>query len=317
MSTQQLSDASYYFQQTGSGAASLALAPQVGSLDSENADLNAAIRINAILQTTLDTPTIIQRFADELKTLVPFDSLSYRNLTRDIEITLGKPARHTCTYRLLVREESLGELTVTRKKKFSTRESVLAEYLLCGLVYPLRNGLMYQSALQAALRDPLTGTANRMAMDAALTREIHMARRHKTPFSLIVLDIDKFKSINDKYGHAVGDLALKSVADIVTKIIRGTDMLFRYGGEEFVVLLSNTTRKGTLLLAERIRQGIEQMAFRSGKGKIPVTVSLGVAALEPVDDNESLFDRADQALYRAKNEGRNCVRVAESELVIS
>ena len=172
------------------------------------------------------------------------------------------------------------------------------------------NALTYLSAVRAAQKDPLTGINNRAAMDSALTREIEMARRHRTPLSLIVMDIDKFKSINDTYGHTTGDEIIKAFTKVVDGIIRKTDMLFRYGGEEFVVIMSNTGRDGSMLLAERIRRGIERMEVLVPQRRSPVTVSLGVASLNGKEDGKALFKRADQALYQAKASGRNCVCLA-------
>jgi len=183
---------------------------------------------------------------------------------------------------------------------------------LVGLVCPLRNALTYLSAVRAAQKDPLTGINNRAAMDSSLAREIEMARRHRMPLSLIVMDLDKFKSINDGYGHATGDEIIKTFTKVVNGIIRKTDMLFRYGGEEFVVIMSNTGRDGSLLLAERIRRGIEKLEVLLPQARIPVTVSLGVASLNGKEDAKALFNRADQALYQAKAEGRNCVCLADS-----
>ena len=182
------------------------------------------------------------------------------------------------------------------------------EHAVCALIYPLRNALTYLAALRAAHRDPLTGTSNRAALNNSMLREVELARRHSTSLSMIVVDIDLFKSINDTYGHSVGDDVICSLTGIIDKIIRKSDMLFRFGGEEFVVLLSNTNREGALLLAERIRRGVEQTSVRTERRTIPITVSLGVATLAATDSAQSLFEKADKALYIAKSEGRNCVR---------
>lgn len=272
--------------------------------------LNRGLQIASILQTTLDINKIIELFAEEIKTSVPYASMSYRNLKHGIDITLGEPGRHACTYRLVVAGDLLGELTVTRRKRFANSDTVLLERLLCSLIYPLRNALMYSEALRAAFIDPLTGVNNRTTMSAVVKREIELARRHGTPLSLIILDIDHFKVINDTYGHATGDCVIKALADCVTDCIRRTDILFRYGGEEFTVLLSNTSTEGALLLAERIRRTVEKIQCPTNNLCLNMTISLGVAYLIPEDDDKQLFERADTALYRAKFEGRNCVRLA-------
>src|SRR3569623_1797933 len=138
--------------------------------------------------------------------------------------------------------------------------------------------------------------------------DIGKPARHSSSLSMIVGDIDLFKSINDTYGHSIGDDVIKSLTTVIGKAIRKSDMLFRYGGEEFVVLLSNTDRDGALLLAERIRRGVEQTSVRTQHRNIPITVSLGVATLGATDSAKTLFEKADKALYIAKSDGRNCVR---------
>jgi diguanylate cyclase (GGDEF)-like protein len=309
MSTPQLLDTARH---KDSNTLDLVLRPFAELGKSNNDKISAALRLNTVLQTTLDISTLIKLFADELIVLMPFDGFTYRNKAHDIEISYGKVGRHKCTYRLIVGDENLGEVLLSRRRKFQEQETTMVENLLIGLVCPLRNALTYLNAVRAAQKDPLTGINNRTAMDSALTREIELARRHRTPLSLIVMDIDKFKSINDTYGHATGDEVIKSFTAVVNKIIRKTDMLFRYGGEEFVVITSNTGTDGSLLLAERIRRAIEKMEIVKPDCKISVTASLGVASLHGKEDGKSLFDRADQALYEAKSTGRNCVCRAES-----
>jgi len=157
------------------------------------------------------------------------------------------------------------------------------------------------------LKDPLTGVNNRAAMDSTLSRELELARRHKTPLTLVTLDIDKFKRINDTHGHLAGDHVLKNVVNTVAECIRSSDILFRYGGEEFTIILSNTGIRGATLLAERIRKAIESRTITVNNQRIPLTISIGLATADASDTHESLFDKADAALYQAKSAGRNCV----------
>jgi diguanylate cyclase (GGDEF)-like protein len=291
----------------------LALRP-AAELITDNGRLSAALRLNTVLQTTLDIQALMKLFADELSLHLGYDGLTYQNAAREIEIAFGKAGRHSCCYRLLVGDEDFGEITLKRRRKFLENETQLMEHLLCGLVYPLRNALLYLDAVRAAHKDPLTGTSNRAALDNILPREVELSRRHRSALSMIVMDVDKFKSINDHYGHAAGDEVIKAFCQVVNQVIRKTDMLFRYGGEEFVVLLSNTGREGALLLAERIRREIERMKIRIGAHPVPVRVSLGVASLHGNEDGQSLFDRADAALYQAKSTGRNRVCLADADV---
>jgi diguanylate cyclase len=157
-----------------------------------------------------------------------------------------------------------------------------------------------------ALTDPLTGLFNRRAMDQRLD-EI-WAKPEEEGLAIVVMDIDFFKRINDTYGHADGDCVIRWVAATLCRCIRAGDSAFRYGGEEFMVLLPNTSLEGAVSLAESIRGRIEacHLAF-SSHWQVPLTVSLGVASRKQQDDPTSMFERADRALYQAKHDGRNRV----------
>jgi diguanylate cyclase (GGDEF)-like protein len=250
----------------------------------------------------------VDLFSDHLQNFVTHDGMLYRHDPLKLSHKQGTQARHRCTYTLNIGDEPLGELVFCRSKKFTTTETSLMEDYLCYLLYPLRNALLYQEALNLAQKDPLTGVYNRAALDEALEREISFARRQSGALSLVVLDIDHFKTINDQYGHIIGDCVLKSVVEQIQGCMRSTDQLFRYGGEEFVVLTRNTDARGACLLAERIRKTVEESSCSCSGAEIPVTLSAGVSTLRDHDLPVTLFAHADQALYLAKDRGRNQVR---------
>lgn len=268
------------------------------------------------LQTTLDIDQLLNLFSTHLKTVVPHAGSSFCNERLGIELSLGEHGRHVCAYNLELENESLGEWRMSRNRRFTEPELAHAEALLCRLLYPLRNGLKYREALSYAHTDQLTQTGNRNALLNSLQRELDLARRHQTPLSIILLDVDHFKSINDNFGHDTGDAVLRSVARAIKDSVRGSDILFRYGGEEFVILLSNTSQDGAANLAERVRIMVET-SFRELRGSdLCVTLSLGVAMMIPGETHVELLRRADQAMYQAKHGGRNRVvtaTAAESE----
>ncbi len=280
-----------------------------GSADAEKsgADLGRALELTTILQSTLDMESLFQLFAREVKKHIACAGIHYTNAQIDVAYEFGSEARHKCHYRLIVGSQKLGELTVFRGVAFSEKETVTLEYLLSALLYPLRNAILYLQALQTALTDPLTGINNRAAFASCIQRELDLANRHKTPFSLLIADIDHFKKLNDTYGHLYGDCVLREVAQKIQQCIRSTDMVFRYGGEEFAILLSNTPYAGANLTAERIRFAIAKKLKKSESNAASVTISIGGAELREDDTSISLFKRADAALYQAKNAGRNCV----------
>jgi diguanylate cyclase (GGDEF)-like protein len=164
---------------------------------------------------------------------------------------------------------------------------------------------------QLATTDSLTGLANRRSLSERLDQEIYRAQRYGIPLSLILFDIDHFKRINDGWGHAAGDQVLGEIARETQHLLRRTDLVGRYGGEEFVVLLPETELAEAMSLARRLNWQISQkvIVFKRGSPLV-VTVSAGVAALAPDENGEKLIQRADQALYRAKEGGRNRVEAA-------
>ncbi len=159
--------------------------------------------------------------------------------------------------------------------------------------------------------DDLTGLGNRRAFDETIAREISRAVRDKTPLVLVVFDLDRFKPINDTYGHKGGDEMLKSLARIIRAAIRENDFAARYGGDEFVLVLSNTNlHQATVLVARLQEMAKELRAYWNGK-TFTTTISIGVAEMVVGESASYFFDRADKILYLAKNAGRNCVRYAQ------
>ena len=264
------------------------------------------------LQTTLDIDQILDQFESHLKSAVPHSGFAFTNADVGLTTSGGTEDKHSCSYKLQLDEEYLGDWKATRNLPFSELDLARIEAYLCRLVYPLRNALLYRKALQSAFLDPLTKTRNRSALFSSLQREGELAKRHDQPLSVVMLDIDHFKAINDTYGHAAGDAVLQQVAECITKTVRTSDVVFRYGGEEFLILLANTTQEGALHLAERIRSELQNHPCFAGVGDpLRVTASLGVASLNANDSKEVLVSRADHALYRAKHEGRNRVALAK------
>ena len=165
-----------------------------------------------------------------------------------------------------------------------------------------------QSLLEINMQDSLTGTYNRRYLEVYLKQEFEKYRRYSRGLSLVMLDIDFFKSINDAYGHQCGDYILKCISAEIASAIRRVDFLARYGGEEFCCLLPETGLEQAICVAERIRETIASRVFHYRDERICVTVSLGVSELrEGVDSADMLLKLADEALYKAKREGRNAV----------
>jgi diguanylate cyclase (GGDEF)-like protein len=162
--------------------------------------------------------------------------------------------------------------------------------------------------IHLARTDPLTGVLNRRALQIEAEREISRSLRYRYPLCALVLDVDEFKKINDTHGHAAGDLVLRSLVAAILKLLRAQDGVARSGGEEFTILLPQTTCEGGISVAERIRSALAAMELQSEALSLRFSVSIGVAELEPQDPSfERLIRHADQAMYQAKRLGRNHV----------
>lgn len=270
------------------------------------------------LQTTLDLNELLTTFDSHLKSAVAHDGFRYSNADGTLELSAGIQSPRTCRFDLHVENRMLGVFEISRVRSFTDSDEALFEAYACRLVYPLRNALVYREAINSAYLDPLTHTGNRNALFGSMQREWELANRHHQPLSLIMLDIDHFKTVNDTYGHTTGDAVLCGVANCINDTVRLSDIVFRYGGEEFLILLANTDESGATLLAERIRAALEQRLHLPGDGiNLKVTASLGVASLRAGELQSQLIDRADKALYEAKGTGRNRVCVSATQPTVT
>lgn len=268
------------------------------------------IRLTQRLQTSIELEQILDIFFQHIQQHVSLGGMVYTTPCKQ-HIKLGRPNIHHVDYQLSRQssegDELLGNVVFSRAKRFAEHELILLESFLGPIIYPLRNSLLYRDALAAAMCDPLTKTGNRAAMSNALQREIQLANRYHQSLSMMVIDIDHFKKVNDNYGHAAGDDVICNVAKAITTVCRETDLTFRFGGEEFVVLLNKTDAAGARVIAERVRRYIAAQETKTEKHNISVTASIGTAELNQDDTSDSLFERADSALYKAKQQGRNKV----------
>jgi len=282
----------------------------LAALECDLPALQRSLRLAGLLQTSLELENILQLFADSVRETLPFDGFSYRNQEIGMQFDFGVAARCRCAFRPQIESDDLGEILFTRQTTFSLSEKAQLKNSIQQLRYPLRNALLYQRALLAAQLDSLTGIHNRAAMDRCLDRERELAQRQNYPLSLLIVDIDHFKHINDSYGHSAGDSVLRDLASCMQASMRACDMLFRYGGEEFALILTGVGAEGACQMAERLRAAVAAARFRYDERVIGLTVSIGVATLNPQDSSKSLFNKADVALYQAKQSGRNQVQGA-------
>lgn len=267
------------------------------------------LRLLQVLQTSLDTDELLNNFFKHVQPIIDIAGITFSSKQGDL--FFGRKTIHSRDYNLIINDEILGKIEFSRRSRWLNRDLITIENILSYLVYPLRNALTHQRMVKLARIDGLTLIGNRAAFDEHIERAIQTAQRHSQPLTLVMLDIDHFKSINDSYGHLQGDKVLQEIANTINCACRSTDSVYRYGGEEFAILLGNTSRSGAEVFAKRLNQLIARTNHTYQNQRFQLTASMGLTELRATDSSESFINRADAALYRAKNAGRNRIEVAD------
>ncbi|MFD2166022.1 GGDEF domain-containing protein [Thalassotalea euphylliae] len=249
------------------------------------------------LQTTLELDALLNKFAMEASKYVNFCGLTFKNEEATVVMRGHREGNFSRHFKLAVEGAALGTLTYNINAKFAGSHSKILEELHTYLLYPLKNALQFKRALAMAMQDSLTGLGNRRYYDEQVKRAMHQAKRQKSQVGLIVADLNKFKAINDTYGHAVGDKVLVNFANALRDSVRDSDSLFRFGGDEFVVLIEAAGKEALEVLYHRIHKAVASNDYLN---KYQVTCSLGATFMNNADSEHSFFERADQALYRRK-----------------
>jgi len=241
--------------------------------------------------------------------------VTHADPARRTEFTLTPKDGRLVTMPLAAGKETFGCLTLLCEPDYRLGKDQVETFrsAVNHLGLALRNALAFKEVKLRADRDGLTRIYNRHSFDERLVYEIKRRRRYNHDLSLLMVDLDHFKQVNDTYGHTAGDMVLKKVGEILTETFRGTDLAARYGGEEFVVLLPHTTEQDAWNLAERVREAIESSQFHFDGHDFQVTASIGVASVEAgaLTKDDDLIIKADKALYEAKHNGRNMVVISK------
>jgi len=221
--------------------------------------------------------------------------------------------REVAIFPVIYRDSILGVMMLASMTPFRTNELSLLESMINQIAIVLENALAHEKVAQLSITDTLTGVYNRRYLSQRLEEEFRISQRHHSSLSALIVDIDHFKSINDEFGHQIGDEALTHVANSLKEQVRDSDLLARFGGEEFVIVLPHTSQKDAMIVAEKLRKTIASLVINS-MGDRKITISIGVATMPELNANHSdeLLGAADRALYLAKEQGRNRVVAAST-----
>jgi len=210
---------------------------------------------------------------------------------------------------LMIEKEVVGVLNINDVDQDSFNVGDLGFILNLSelIAMSISNAVLYEQTKKLAVTDGLTGISNRPNMEQSLLSEFERSKRYNSPLSVVLLDVDHFKDVNDSYGHQKGDEILVTFASVLKKFCRANDTAARYGGEEFLMILPQSNAQGAFKIAERVREEIMKMSFVGNDSKFSVTTSCGVAELnrDYMKNTDQLINVADNAMYEAKNSGRN------------
>ncbi len=249
------------------------------------------------LQTTLDLDELLTIFSIEVAKYVNFSGLCFKSNTVRKTLCGHRKAKKERQFDLRISNEYIGTLIYGINAPISlTNYKIMTQLHQC-LLYPIKNALSYHHAMELAMQDALTGLGNRRYFDEQLKRAMHNANRHRSLVGLVLGDLDKFKEINDTFGHIIGDQVLQEFSNVIRECIRDSDSPFRFGGDEFAILVENANKNALNIIEHRISMALNSNILLS---KYELTCSIGSTYMNSADDENSFFERADKALYRRK-----------------
>ncbi len=277
--------------------------------DNEESLLNEIeLSLSSALQSSINTQIQLETIFRHLSTLVGITGVSFEGDSGDFSSLCGSSAKHEYSYQLYTGKAEVGELVCFSQNALEGINKKIIDLAAKVAIFPLYHGLLYQEAIEASHTDTLTEVPNRRAFNRSLEKVMANSKRYNRPFCLLIIDIDNFKIFNDRWGHCVGDDVLKAVVKILTENIRECDSIFRFGGEEFILLLNDTKLNGAKIVADRLCQAVREYPFKVPDEKLnpqKLSISIGCTEFTMKDSKESLIERADSAVYHAKAAGRD------------
>ncbi|MFK7815389.1 MAG: GGDEF domain-containing protein [Gammaproteobacteria bacterium] len=291
---------------------------EIATAITANKPINRSITALVLkLQTTLNINQIIETFFESLRAEMNLCGIEYEYPLLYTHIHHGRKTNCSCSYLLDVDNDTWGNITIYSDVDLTEDEKNYLDEFVSVIIFPLRNAIQYENALTVSSSESYIGLPNWGLMEGQITREAKLALREKKPLSLVLLDIDRFMTLKDKNGKLFGDFIIRHVYETIQKTLRDTDILNRFGYDQFSLILSNTQAQDANMIANRIRLAISNHELENSEANknVRTTVSVGVTELNSDDSVESLYARAYNALKLAKNSGRNIVKVADGKFL--
>ena len=263
--------------------------------DHENSSRKLALTEQ--LQTSLDLKVLLNIFAMEAAKYVDFSGLYFKQGDISVAVRGSKLGKKERLFELKLNNQYIGTLTYAINSPISIVNNKVLKELHQLIIHPINNAIKYQQALLLAMQDGLTSLGNRRYFDEQLKRAMHHANRQRSKVGLMVCDLNKFKVINDTHGHQIGDEILINFAQAISRCVRDSDSTFRFGGDEFAIIVEDASEQSLLIIESRISQALSEDSLLA---KYQVGCSLGYTFMNRADTEKSFFERADNLLYQQK-----------------
>jgi len=267
----------------------------------------ACANLASQLRSSLDPEVILTIFKQSTRQYLPLCNLAFHADNCTLTAELSAPGNANLRFDLSDDGYALGQLECDLEQNLTMAQEVLLTQLAKVLVHPLRNALEYQKMKLLAFQDSLTGLANRNKFEHCFHQLAVSSYKKQMNFSLLIIDLDGFKRVNDKYGHQTGDFVLTHFAQLLLQFSSERAQIFRFAGDEFTILINDADKHSISCFAQEIRHAL---ARHHSLARFKLSCSIGSAKFQCNDSLDSLFSRADKALFRAKRKGRNCAELS-------
>ena len=268
------------------------------------------------LQTALNINQVIEIFYSSLMKELSMCGIEYVYPLLYSHIQEGDKTNFCYSYLIEIENDTWGNITVYSETELTENTKNRLDELISTVIYPLRNAIQHENAITLSSNDSYLGLPNWGLLEGQLTREAKLAIRRKHQLSLVLIDIDRYKILKERYGSLFGDIIIRHVYETLQSSLRDTDIIYRYHYDQFSLILSETSASAASTIAERIRKVVMDNELVDEKNKnIRLTISIGITELQSDDSVDSLYKRAHNALKFAKKSGRNQVKVADGKFL--